>query len=55
MIHVIVVFCCASLPPVDRPRIYSAGTWGPAESIALIVEDKRYWYEHIVESQPRVR
>ena len=39
----------------DRPRIYSAGTWGPAESIALTVEDKRYWYEHIVESQPRAR
>jgi glucose-6-phosphate 1-dehydrogenase len=39
----------------DRPRVYSAGTWGPPESIALIVQDRRYWYEHIVDSPPRPR
>jgi glucose-6-phosphate 1-dehydrogenase len=39
----------------DRPRVYTAGTWGPPESIALTVQDGRYWYEHVVESQPRSR
>lgn len=29
------------------PRIYSAGTWGPTESIALVVRDGRTWYEHV--------
>ncbi|MCB1054809.1 MAG: glucose-6-phosphate dehydrogenase, partial [Acidobacteria bacterium] len=32
----------------DRPRWYSAGTWGPPESIALVVRDERAWYEHLV-------
>ncbi|MCG8459385.1 MAG: glucose-6-phosphate dehydrogenase [Holophagales bacterium] len=32
----------------DRPRIYSAGSWGPAESIALVVRDERVWLEHLV-------
>ena len=31
-----------------RPRIYSAGSWGPAESIALMVRDEREWLEHEV-------
>ncbi|HVS12385.1 MAG TPA: glucose-6-phosphate dehydrogenase [Thermoanaerobaculia bacterium] len=31
-----------------RPRFYAAGTWGPAESIALVVKDDRQWYEHVV-------
>lgn len=31
-----------------RPRIYSAGSWGPAESIALMVRDEREWLEHLV-------
>lgn len=32
----------------DRPRYYGAGTWGPPESIALVVRDNRVWYEHVV-------
>jgi glucose-6-phosphate 1-dehydrogenase len=32
----------------DRPRFYGAGTWGPPESIALVVRDNRVWYEHVV-------
>ena len=32
----------------DRPRLYGAGTWGPPESIALVVRDDRVWYEHVV-------
>jgi len=32
----------------DPPRYYGAGTWGPPESIALVVRDQRYWYEHLV-------
>ncbi|MDY7093914.1 MAG: glucose-6-phosphate dehydrogenase [Acidobacteriota bacterium] len=32
----------------DRPRYYNAGTWGPPESIALVVRDERAWYEHLV-------
>lgn len=32
----------------DRPRVYSAGTWGPPESIALVVRDDRSWFEHVV-------
>lgn len=31
-----------------RPRQYGAGTWGPPESIALVVKDDRSWYEHLV-------
>jgi glucose-6-phosphate 1-dehydrogenase len=31
-----------------RPRLYGAGTWGPSESVALIVKDDRHWYEHVV-------
>ncbi|MEM6795152.1 MAG: glucose-6-phosphate dehydrogenase [Acidobacteriota bacterium] len=30
-----------------RPRSYAAGTWGPEESIALMVRDERSWYEHL--------
>ena len=30
-----------------RPRYYDAGTWGPPESVALVVQDKRRWYEHL--------
>ena len=33
----------------DRPRQYGSGTWGPPESIALVVKDDRNWYEHLVE------
>jgi glucose-6-phosphate 1-dehydrogenase len=32
----------------DKPRYYGAGTWGPPESIALVLRDQRVWYEHIV-------
>ncbi len=32
----------------DKPRFYGAGTWGPPESIALVVRDSRSWYEHLV-------
>ena len=32
----------------DRVRLYSAGSWGPAESIALLVRDERSWYEQVV-------
>lgn len=32
----------------ERPRAYIAGTWGPPESIALVVKDHRSWYEHLV-------
>lgn len=31
----------------DRLRAYSAGSWGPAESIALLVRDERSWYEQV--------
>jgi glucose-6-phosphate 1-dehydrogenase len=31
----------------DRPRSYAAGSWGPEESIALMVRDERSWYEHL--------
>ena len=30
-----------------RPRSYPAGSWGPEESIALMVRDDRSWYEHL--------
>ena len=30
------------------PRYYGAGTWGPPESIALVVRDDRIWYEQSV-------
>ncbi len=30
-----------------RPRTYPAGSWGPEESIALMVRDDRSWYEHL--------
>ncbi|HUF56854.1 MAG TPA: glucose-6-phosphate dehydrogenase [Thermohalobaculum sp.] len=30
-----------------RPRTYTAGSWGPEESIALMVRDDRTWYEHL--------
>ncbi len=32
----------------ERPRVYLAGTWGPPESIALVIKDDRSWYEHLV-------
>ncbi len=32
----------------SRPRFYSAGSWGPPESIALILKNGRSWYEHVV-------
>ena len=32
----------------DKPRIYSAGSWGPTESIALLLRDERQWLEHVV-------
>lgn len=32
----------------QQPRQYGAGTWGPPESIALVVRDERSWYEHLV-------
>lgn len=31
-----------------RPRQYGAGTWGPPESVALVVKEDRAWYEHLV-------
>ncbi|MEE8526050.1 MAG: glucose-6-phosphate dehydrogenase, partial [Thermoanaerobaculia bacterium] len=30
-----------------QPRYYDAGTWGPTESVALVVQDRRRWYEHL--------
>ena len=30
-----------------EPRYYDAGTWGPTESVALVVQDGRRWYEHL--------
>ena len=30
-----------------RPRSYAAGSWGPEESIALMVREDRSWYEHL--------
>jgi glucose-6-phosphate 1-dehydrogenase len=30
------------------PRQYGAGTWGPPESVALVVREERSWYEHLV-------
>lgn len=32
----------------SRPRQYAAGSWGPAESIALVVRDDRSWLEQVV-------
>jgi glucose-6-phosphate 1-dehydrogenase len=29
----------------DRPRLYTAGTWGPTEAIAMIVRDNRSWFD----------
>ena len=29
----------------DRPRLYTAGTWGPTEAIAMIVRDHRSWFD----------
>ena len=28
-----------------KPKNYSAGTWGPSESIGLVARDSRSWYE----------
>jgi len=30
------------------PRQYGAGTWGPPESVALVVKEERSWYEQLV-------
>lgn len=29
----------------ERPRFYTAGTWGPSESVAMIVRDGRTWFD----------
>jgi glucose-6-phosphate 1-dehydrogenase len=29
----------------DRPKLYTAGTWGPSEAVALIVRDGRTWFD----------
>ncbi|MGH7103659.1 MAG: glucose-6-phosphate dehydrogenase [Acetobacteraceae bacterium] len=34
----------------DRPRPYTAGTWGPSAAIALIERDNRTWFEETLES-----
>ncbi|MGH7066942.1 MAG: glucose-6-phosphate dehydrogenase [Acetobacteraceae bacterium] len=33
----------------DRPRPYTAGTWGPSAAIALIERDNRTWFEETLE------
>lgn len=35
----------------DRPRPYTAGTWGPSAAIALIERDNRTWFEEQAEAQ----
>ena len=32
----------------ERPRTYTAGTWGPTASVALIEKDRRSWHEEMV-------
>ena len=29
----------------ERPKLYTAGTWGPSEAIAMIVRDGRIWFD----------
>ncbi|MDD2861603.1 MAG: glucose-6-phosphate dehydrogenase [Acidiphilium sp.] len=29
----------------ERPKLYTAGTWGPSEAIAMIVRDGRTWFD----------
>ncbi|MCF3946552.1 glucose-6-phosphate dehydrogenase [Acidiphilium sp. AL] len=29
----------------ERPKLYTAGTWGPSEAVALIVRDGRTWFD----------
>ncbi|HET9146610.1 MAG TPA: glucose-6-phosphate dehydrogenase, partial [Acetobacteraceae bacterium] len=29
----------------ERPKYYTAGTWGPSEAVALIVRDGRTWFD----------
>ena len=29
----------------DRPKLYTAGTWGPSEAVAMIVRDGRTWFD----------
>jgi glucose-6-phosphate 1-dehydrogenase len=29
----------------ERPKLYTAGTWGPSEAIAMIVRDNRTWFD----------
>ncbi|MDA8048688.1 MAG: glucose-6-phosphate dehydrogenase [Rhodospirillales bacterium] len=33
----------------DRPRPYTAGTWGPSAAIALIERDNRTWFEETLD------
>ncbi len=35
----------------DRPRPYTAGTWGPSAAIALIERDSRTWFEEQPDSE----
>ena len=32
----------------ELPRTYTAGTWGPTASVALIEKDRRSWHEEMV-------
>ena len=32
----------------ERPRPYTAGTWGPSAAVALIERDGRTWYEDLI-------
>ena len=32
----------------DAPRAYTAGTWGPTASVAMIAKDRRTWHEEMV-------
>jgi glucose-6-phosphate 1-dehydrogenase len=31
----------------DGPRAYTAGTWGPTASVALVAKDRRTWHEEM--------
>ena len=39
----------------ERPKLYTAGTWGPSESVALIVRDQRTWFDEQVGDAPAPR
>jgi len=32
----------------DAPRAYTAGTWGPTASVAMIAKEGRTWHEEMV-------